>query len=78
MGVLTFLAAWLGSLFGRDTDTPTAGRAWWLDKGRRTKSRLVAQGRVMRRGHGVKMTRAASVRRTRRCQEAAARQWRTQ
>jgi hypothetical protein len=70
-GLFGFLYALYSSFFGGKKDEAIVGRPWWLDPNRRTKSRLKQDHRVMRGGHGVKLTPAQCARLTKRQQNAA-------
>ena len=72
MNILGTFLAFLYSFFGsKRQDDTIVGRPWWLDPNRRTKSRLKQHHRVMRGGHGVKLTPAQCARLTKRQQNAA-------
>lgn len=51
-----WITAFFGSFFGGQSKEPIAGRPWWLDPRRHTKSRLKQNHRVMRQGHGIKLS----------------------
>lgn len=74
MNFLGFIIGWLGGLFGANKgDGKTAGRPWWLDPDRHTKSRLAQHYRVMRGGYGAPIQNAKRL--TLRQQQRAASHW---